>query len=223
MKRTPIKDRVLPNYTRGEETANMITHIVGGGAGIAVLTMGIIISALNKSGISLASSIVYGFSMIALYSVSSVYHGLRHPTGKRVMQVIDHCTIYFLILGTYLPIILAGIMPVSPLAAWLLLAGQTALASLGVTFTAIDHNKYKVLSMSCYIVMGWLVALAPDIALSAIGKTGFMWLLGGGIVYTVGAILYAIGRKRRFFHTVFHVFTVLAGCMQAVCVLFYVL
>ena len=143
MKRTPISERVLPNYTRGEEIANMVTHIVGGGLGVIILFMCVIAAALKDNLWGVAGSIVYGFSMIALYTVSGVYHGLKPCFGKKVMQVVDHCTIYLLIAGTYTPILLSAMRPVYPKIAWFVLIAEWLLAGLGAVFTAIDHNKYK--------------------------------------------------------------------------------
>ena len=105
MERTPLINRTLPNYTKGEECMNMITHIVGGGLSIFILVICIITAAAHHNVWGVVSGAIYGFCLIALYSVSSVYHGLRTDTSKKVMQVIDHCTIYFLIAGTYTPIL----------------------------------------------------------------------------------------------------------------------
>ena len=106
-KRIRLRDRLLPDYTRGEEIMNMVTHIVGGGIGIIALVACVIKAVLGDNVLGVVGSAIYGGTMIALYAVSSVYHGLRPSTGKKVMQVIDHCTIYFLICGTYTPILLS--------------------------------------------------------------------------------------------------------------------
>ena len=223
MKRTPLKHRLLPEYTRGEEIANMITHIVGGAVGIAVLVLSIIIAAKNKNNWAVAGAIVYGTSMICVYAVSSIYHGLRPCMGKKVMQVIDHCTIYFLIAGTYSPILLSAIRPEHPLICWIVFGLQWLLAAVGVTFTAIDHKKFSKLSMVCYIGMGWLIIFALKATISVIGVRGFLLLLGGGISYTIGAVLYVIGKKKKYFHTVFHVFVDIGSILQALCIMLYVI
>ena len=223
MTRTPLKERILPNYTRGNEIANMVTHIVGGAAGIAVLLLSIFISLVHSNVWGLVSGIIYGASMICLYTVSSVYHGMLPCMGKKVMQVIDHCTIYFLIAGTYTPILLSAIRPVYPVTAWLVFAAEWGLAAFATVFTAIDHKKYGKLSMLCYIGMGWFIVLALKPTLAVMGCTGFMWLLAGGISYTVGAILYGLGKKHSVLHTVFHVFVDIGSILQAVCILAFVL
>ena len=120
MKRTKLRDRKLPDYTRGEELFNMISHIVGGALGVVALVLCVLVSARKGDAWSIAGSIIYGVSLILLYTMSSVYHGLRHEMAKKVMQVIDHCTIYFLIAGTYTPILLSAIRIVSPSVAWTL-------------------------------------------------------------------------------------------------------
>ena len=151
MTRTKLKDRQLPNYSKNEELFNMVSHIVGGAVGIAGMVLCIIRSVLNHNGFGLAGSIVFGVSMILLYTVSSVYHGLHASMGKRVMQVVDHCTIYVLISGTYTPLLLSAMRPIDPVASWVLFGIVWALAAVGIAFTAIDLNKYKVFSMVCYM------------------------------------------------------------------------
>ena len=201
----------------------MVTHIVGGAAGIAVLLLSIFISVFHSNIWGLVSGIIYGFSMICLYTVSSVYHGLLPCMGKKVMQVIDHCTIYFLIAGTYTPILLSAIRPAYPVVAWVVFGAEWALAAFAAVFTAIDHKKYGKLSMLCYIGMGWFIILALKPTLAVLGRDGFMWLLAGGISYTVGAILYGLGKKHSVLHTVFHVFVDVGSILQAVCILAYAL
>lgn len=223
MTRTPLKQRVLPDYTRGNEIANMATHIVGGAVGIAVLLISIFVSVYHRNVWGLVGGIIYGASMICLYSVSSVYHGLLPCMGKKVMQVIDHCTIYFLIAGTYTPILLAAMRPVYPVTAWVVFAAEWGLAAFAAVFTAIDHKRFGRLSMLCYIGMGWFIIFALKPTIAVMGWSGFLWLLAGGIAYTAGAVLYGIGKKRSIFHTVFHVFVVIGSIMQAVSILLYVL
>ena len=223
MTRTPLCQRTLPNYTRANELANMTTHIVGGAFGVIILALAIFISIIHKNPWSLVGSIIYGLSMIALYSVSSVYHGLKPCYGKKVMQVVDHCTIYLLIAGTYTPILLSSIRPQFPEIAWVILVSEWLLASVAAVFTAIDHERYKKFSMICYIGMGWLIIFALKPTLICVGFTGFMLLLLGGISYTIGAVLYSIGKKNPVYHTVFHLFVNLGSILQALCILIYVI
>ena len=202
---------------------NMVTHIIGGGLGILILTLCLLKAILGKNTPGIIGSAVYGFTMVALYAMSSIYHGLRPSTGKKVLQVIDHCTIYFLICGTYTPILLSAFLPVYPALCWGLLAVEWALAILAATLTAIDLKKYNVFSMICYIAMGWGIILFLPQTIHVLTKGGFLLLLSGGIAYTLGAILYGIGSKARWFHSVFHIFVVLGSILQFLAILFYAL
>ena len=222
-KRIKLRDRLLPSYSRGEEIMNMVTHIVGGGLGVLALVACLIKAILGGNALSIVGAAIYGGTMVCLYAVSSVYHGLRPSTGKKVMQIIDHCTIYFLICGTYTPILLAGFVPVYPVLGWGLLGAEWALAILAATLTAIDLKKYNVFSMICYILMGWGIIFFLPQALAVLTKPGFLILLGGGIAYTLGAILYGIGSKTPWFHSVFHIFVVLGSFLQALAIILYVL
>lgn len=223
MKRTKLCDRLLPIYSGGEECFHMVSHIVGGGIGVLVLVAGIFISIFRQDVWALVTSIIYGVSLILLYTMSSVYHGLHSPMAKKVMQVLDHCTIYFLIAGTYTPITLCAIRRVSPLWAWLLFGLVWGLAALAMTLTAIDLKKYACFSMICYIGMGWCVVIAVKPTMQAIAPAGLALLLAGGIAYTIGAVLYGLGKKRKWMHAVFHLFVVVGSVLHALCVLIYVL
>jgi len=223
MVRTPLRERTLPAYTRGEEITNMVTHIVGAVFGMAVLIAGLILAASHHDPWAIVGCCFYGLTMLLLYTVSSVYHGLPDSTGKRVMQVIDHCTIYALIAGTYTPILLAAIRPAHPALAWTLFGCEWGLGLTAAALTAIDLKKYAAASMACYITMGWLIVPALKPTVAALGKSGFLWLLAGGVAYTAGAVLYGIGKKKRYYHSVFHIFVVLGSLLQAVCILRYVL
>ena len=223
MKRTKLSDRTLPDYTRGEEIMNMVTHIVGGTLGIAALTLCVIRAALNGNVYGVFTSAIYGAMLVIMFTISSVYHGLRPNMGKKVMQVIDHCTIYFLIAGTYTVIVLSAIRPVYPVLGWCLFGLEWALVSLATTLTAIDLKKYNVFSMICYIGMGWAILPFWRQTANVLTQAGFLWLLFGGIAYTIGAVLYGIGSKKRWMHSVFHIFVVLGALLQFFAILFYAL
>ncbi len=201
----------------------MVSHIVGGGFGVIALVVCVLLPAMRGNGWGVVSGAIYGSSMILLYTMSSVYHGLHHPMAKKVMQVLDHCTIYFLIGGTYTPILLCGLRKDYPGWAWALFGIVWGLAAMATTFTAIDLKKYSVLSMCCYIGMGWCIVLAADKAISAIPLAGLLWLLAGGIAYTIGAILYGLGKSHRYMHSIFHLFVVAGSILQFICIVFYIL
>jgi hemolysin III len=185
--------------------------------------MCILISFFKNSLIGLFSSIVFGTSMIALYTVSSVYHGLRGGTAKKVFQVIDHCTIYFLIAGTYTPMLLCSLIKVNPVAAWSTFAIVWGLTALAVTLNAIDLKKYKVFSMISYVVVGWAILPSVTLMFDAIGSQGFSLLLGGGLLYTAGVIFYAFGSKKRYFHSIFHLFVLAGSIAHSLSVMFFVI
>ena len=145
-KRTPLKERSFPNYTRGEEIANMVTHIVGGAVAIAITVLCIIMAASHGNVWGVVSSSIYGGTMIVMFTVSSVYHGLHKNTGKQVMRIIDHCDIYFLIAGTYTPILLCAIRPLNPAMAWTIFGVEWALAAIAVTLNAVDLKRFEKVS-----------------------------------------------------------------------------
>ena len=221
--RTPLAQRTLPVYTHGEEIFNFVSHVVGGGLAVVMLVLCVVRASIHHNPWAIVSSVVYGLSMICVYTISSVYHGLRPLRAKKVLQILDHCTIYFLIFGSYLPILLCSIRPVSPISAWVFFGSILAIMALAVTFTAIDLKKYRVLSMACYIGLGWCIVFAAPVALRAIPIPGLIWLLAGGIAYTVGAILYGLGVHKRYMHAVFHLFVILGSVLQFVCIYFYVI
>ena len=220
-KRIKLSVRILPTYTRGEEIMNMVTHIVGGAFGIAATALCILRAALQANSWALWACALYGATLIAMYTISSVYHGLHPSMGKKVMQVIDHCAIYFLIAGTYTAVVLSALRPHFPALAWGLFIFEWGLAALATTLTAIDLKKYNVFSMLCYIGMGWAVIPFWRQTMQALTYPGFLLLLSGGIAYTIGAVLYGIGAKRAWMHSVFHIFVVLGSLLQFFAILFY--
>lgn len=223
MKRTKLIDRKLPSYCKGEEIMNMVTHIVGCSVGFIALLLCLFRTIPTGSVADIIGVCIYGGAMILLYAISSVYHGLHPSTGKKVMQIIDHCAIYFLIAGTYTPILISAIIPRAPLVGWTLLFLEWGLASLATALTAIDLKKYNVFSMICYIFMGWCIIFFLPLAVQLLTKSGFALLLAGGITYTVGAILYGVGVKVKWMHSVFHIFVVAGSFLQFLAIFLYVL
>ena len=223
MKRTKLADRALPIYSREEELLNTVTHAVGSVMGVIVLFLCVARGAASGSLPAVIASTVYGLSMIALYTMSSVYHGMPPCFGKKVMQVLDHCTIYLLIAGSYTPVLVCSMIPVFPAVGWGLLVFVWALAIIAATLTAIDLKAYRVFSMICYIGMGWAIVFFIPQLLQAVPIKGFALLLAGGIAYTVGAVLYGLGRTKPWMHSVFHICVVLGSLLQFLCIYRYVL
>ena len=213
----------LPPYSRGEEICNMVTHIVGGAFGIAALVLCVIAAALHRNVWGIVSGAIYGVCMILLFTMSSVYHGLTHEKGKRVLRVLDHCTIYVLIAGTYTPIVLSSLRVRYPPLAWTIFGVVWAAAILGITLTAVNMKKFKVFSMITYLVMGWCIVGCFSKVVETIGKNGMIFIFLGGVFYTIGAVLYLIGKKRNtpYIHSVFHVFVLAACILQFFAILLY--
>lgn len=224
MRRTKLKDRVLPKYTKGEEIFNMTSHIVGASLGVIATVLCIVISAIHKNAYGIASSIVYGISLIVLYTMSSIYHGLSpRIMGKKVMQVLDHCTIFLLIAGSYTPFTLCTFRNYSPLIGWTMFDLIWGAAILGIVLNAIDLKRYKIFSMICYLLMGWAIIFRADLLPKLLPTNALILLVSGGIAYTLGAVLYGVGVKHKYMHSVFHLFILLGSILQFFCILLYVL
>ncbi len=222
MQRTNLASRTLPDYTRGEERFNMISHIVGGGMGLAATVLCVVAAALEGNGYGVVSGAIFGGSMVALYTISSVYHGLHGGTGKKVMQILDHCTIYFLIAGTYTPFCLCTIRQHDPALGWGTFGFVWALAVVGIVLNAIDLKGFQKVSMVLYLGMGWCIILTGKLIVQLLGGAGFALLVGGGVAYTVGAVFYGLGHKKRYIHSVFHLFCLVGSGLHILCILFYV-
>ena len=224
MKRIKLEDRILPKYTKGEEIFNMTSHIVGVIFGIVAITLCIITSAIHKNTYGVVSSSIYGTTIIILYTMSSVYHGLSPKCkGKKVLQILDHCTIFLLIAGSYTPFALCTFREYSTATGWTILGIIWAMAILGIVLNAIDLRKYRAFSMICYLTMGWAIIFKASLLPKLLGTNGTILLVSGGIIYTVGTIFYGLGRKIKYMHSLFHIFILIGSILQFFCILFYVL
>ncbi len=214
----------IPNYTKGEEVFNMVTHIVGGaGIGITATVLCVIFGAIHRNPWAVVSSAIYGAMIIVLYTMSSIYHGLSpRLTAKKVFRVIDHCSIFLLIAGTYTPIALTSIRPVYPTTGWVVFGVVWGVAVLGIVANALSIEKFKVFSMICYIGLGWCIVFAWKKTVACIDFWGIFLLLAGGVAYTVGAVLYGIGKRKRYMHSIFHIFVCIGTLLQFFCILFFV-
>lgn len=202
----------------------MVSHIVAAVCGIAALVLGIVISALKGNGYGVAGSIVFGVTLLLLYTMSSIYHGLNPKLmAKKVFQVIDHCSIFLLIAGSYTPFTLCTLREYSPALGWSIFGVIWGAALLGVVFNSIDLKKFKVFSMVCYLAMGWLIIFSARILLNSLGVVGFSLLVLGGVVYTVGAVLYGKGKNHKWMHSVFHLCCLLGSVLHILCVLLFVI
>ncbi len=223
MARTRLRDRILPPYTKGEEIFNMVSHIVGGALGITSTVLCVIFAALHHNGIGVVSGAIFGAMMIILYTMSSIYHGLRPNLAKKVFQIFDHCSIFLLIAGTYTPFALCVLRQHSQALGWSIFGVIWGLAVLGIVLKSIDIKMFEVVSFILYICMGWCIIFTAKIVYGIIGSTGFGLLLAGGIAYTMGAIMYCFTSKLRYIHSIFHIFVVIGSLLHFLCVLLFVM
>ena len=213
----------LHSYTRAEELFNIITHIVGGGLGLVALLACVIVAAFHQNVMGVVSGIIYGFAVILLFTMSSIYHGLNIGLPKKVFRVLDHCTIYVLIAGTYTPVVLGSFRQVFPVDAWVIFGVIWGLALLGITLTAIDRKKFMPFAITCYLGMGWMVIFRVNRVVEVLGVTFFVLLAVGGALYTIGVLFYALGRKVKFMHSVFHLFVIAASILHSIAIAAFVM
>ena len=224
MNRVKLADRVLPTYSKGEEIFNMVSHIIGGALGVVALVLCVIFSALHNNVYGVIASSIYGTSLILLYTMSSIYHGLNPKRkAKKVFQVLDHCSIYLLIAGSYTPFALCTLREYSTALGWTIFGVIWFVAILGIILNSIDIKKFRVFSMICYLVMGWCIVFKINLLPELLGTAGFVLLLLGGLAYTIGAILYGLGKKHKYMHSVFHLFILLGSLLQFFTILLYVM
>ena len=209
----------VPKYTLGEEITNSITHGLGVLFGVTILVLTIIMAAHNHNAVGVVAASIYGVSMIVMFLMSCLYHAMSPRIGaKKVFRVIDHCDIYLFIAGSYTPFCISLIGGAT---GWTLFGIIWGCAILGVLLNSINLEKFKYISIALYLIMGWMVIISFNSLYNAIPTRGLILLLTGGIIYTLGAILYGLGKKVRYMHSVFHLF-VLAGCIiQSFSILFY--
>lgn len=207
----------INNYTVGEEIANAISHGVGAGLGIAGTVVAIVAAAKHAGAMTVVSVSLYGASLIILYLISTLYHALTAYGGKKVFQILDHCTIFLLIFGTYIPVCLSLIRGA---AGWVLFGIIAGCTVLGIVFNAIDMKRWKTVSLILYIIMGWAVVFSGKVVLAKIPKSGLIYLLGGGLLYTFGVIFYRM-KQRKYSHFIWHLFVLGGSILHYFFILFY--
>ena len=214
-----MKKITIPKYTLGEEILNSISHGFGVALGIVALVLTIIFSAKDHNTIGIVSSCIYGTTMIIMYLISCIYHALSPKLkAKKVFRVLDHCDIYLFIAGCYTPYCLSLI---GGSTGWIIFAIIWTCAVIGVILNAINLEKFQIPSMIMYLLMGWMIIFSYDSISALLPTPGLVLLILGGISYTLGAILYGIGAKKRYFHSAFHFFVLLGSTLQFFSILFY--
>ena len=211
-----MKKNLKNRYTLGEEIFNSISHGAGTLLAIGGTAVLIVLSAIYSTPWAVVSSAIYGASLIILYTMSTLYHAITNNTAKKFFRIMDHNTIFFLIAGTYTPITLA-IM--GGALGWVLFGIVWGAAAVGIVFNSIDLEKFSKPSIVCYVLMGWVVSFAIKPLIEATSAVFLIFLLLGGIFYTLGIIFYAI-KKIKYFHSVWHLFTVAGSVFHYFAILY---
>lgn len=205
----------LPNYSKRDEIINSLTHLVGFVFGLGLLIFFIIFS--NTKNLKIGYMIpyfVYVISMMLVFGVSTIYHSAKLKSkAKAVLRVIDHSDIYFLIFGTYLPLCLYGITNTTVMITAIILQSVFMIAGIVLNVIPIDNNIMKLIAYIIYVIDGWLMLFLYPFGIG-MDFYVFLFVLLGGVIYTIGAILYAIGKKKIYFHSIFHVFVLLGAITQ---------
>lgn len=211
-------EKIKRSQTRGEEIANTISHGLGAVLALsfaAPLAVRGILSGSAKAGFSLTA---YAFSLVLLYTASAVYHGVRDPKVKRALRIMDHCSIFVLILGTYVPM---SLLVVGGRTGWMLFLTNTTLAVVGIVLNTIDLKRFDKVSLALYALMGWLVVLAIRAIIATLPPLGLALLAGGGVAYTAGIVFYKAQGK--YMHFVWHLFVLAGSVLQFICIALYCL
>lgn len=193
-------------YTRKENLMNAITHGIGALLAVAALVILIVFASIYGDAWHIVSFTIYGVSLVLLFTVSTLYHSLTGYKAKKVFQIMDHSSIYILIAGTYTPILLTALRSSR---GWVIFGIIWGMAIIGVSIQPFIINKHNILSTLIYIVMGWMIVTQFNQLIRVIPKISLIFLMVGGILYTLGAVLYLI-KKIPYNHGIWHIF-VLAG------------
>ena len=216
-----LKEKIkIPKYTLGEELVSAISHGIGGLLSIAGLVLCVVFSAMHHNVYAVVSSAIYGSTSIILYTMSTLYHSLKVNNAKRVFRIIDHCSIFLLIAGTYTPYALVALPKAL---GWTIFGIEWGCAIIGIVLNSIDLKKFKKISMALYLIMGWMIIISFKTLLNSIDIAGIYMMLTGGGLYTIGAIFYGVGKKKKYMHSVFHMFVLAASILFFFSIFFYVI
>ncbi|MDR3292989.1 MAG: hemolysin III family protein [Clostridiales bacterium] len=215
MKFTKNSERALPAYTKKEELFNSRSHLFCLPFCFAIFVVCTVTAGKYGGGFRMAAATVYGLCVIALYLASGLYHGATDPRIKRILQTIDHCTVYFMIAGTYTPFLFA-LSLTSPTIAYVMLGIEWGVTLIAATLTAIDIHKFRTFSKICYSLLTWLVVIAIKPTVASMPPLGSAFLFAGTTAYSVGMLFFALGIKKRRMHNVFHVFIILGTALHAI-------
>ncbi len=209
---------LVERYSMGEEIAHAVTHGVGVLLSIGGLAVLVAFSTLYGNAWHITSSSIYGATLILLYSSSTLYHGITHEKAKRVLRKLDHAAIFLLIAGTYTPFTLVNLR--GPWG-WTLFGLVWGIALAGMVLELACRKRYRWLSLSLYLGLGWLVLVAIKPMLSSVETGGLLLLLAGGLCYSLGVIFY-VWKRLAYHHAVWHLFVLAGSVLHFFSVLFYV-
>ena len=198
----------LPFYTVLEEVLNAATH--GIGVVFGIISFALLLSAAPKDFFSLLCVCTYGVTMFLLYSISTLYHALGICKAKKVLRILDHCSIFLMIAGTYTPVCFFKLGKLG----LIILIFIWSIAILGIVLNSVNLKKYSKFSSFCYIAMGWAIIFGIKPLIESITSKQFWLLVGGGICYTIGFIFYALGKKVRYVHSLWHLFVLAGSILQ---------
>ena len=194
----------IPSYSMGEEISNAVSHGFGAILSAAALVLMLVRA---RGALAVTAAALFGSVMILLYTMSCLYHALPPSlSGKRVLRVLDHCNVFLLVFGTYIP---ASLLVVCGVRGWVLFSVVAFLTLLGIVFTVINMERFQTAAVICQLLSGWSILIGASDLLNTAGVQGFVWMIAGGVLYSIGAILYGMGKRRMYFHSVFHVFCLL--------------
>ena len=206
-------------YTLKEEIAHVVTHGFGAVLSIAGLSWMLYLSLKVDDPWRIAASLVYGVSLIALFTASALFHSAHSHSKRHIFELLDHCAIYVLIAGSYTPFLLVSMRDGT---GWLLFGTIWALATAGIITQLWFGDKYPKLKLASYLVMGWLVMLVLPKVISAAGLSAFLWLLAGGLFYTIGVAFY-VRKHVVYSHEIWHLFVLAGGVCHFLAVVLHVL
>lgn len=206
-------------YPPLEEKINVTTHAFGLLLSLVALVFLLIRAYVHGNTRSIVSFAVFGLSLVFLYAVSTLYHSAKKPESRSRLRIYDHASIYVLIAGTYTPFTL---ITLNGTTGWVIFGISWGLAISGIILKLFFTGKYHLLSTLMYIFMGWVIVFAINPLIENLSSPGLLWLLAGGVAYTVGAVLYSV-RKIRFNHTIFHIFVLIGSFSHFMSVYFHVL
>ena len=215
------KERIsIPSYTLSEELINSISHGVAAAFSIWGLVM-LIIKASKEGAMAVTTVTLFGTTMILLYTISCIYHALSpRITGKKILRVIDHCNVFLLVFGTIIPIALVGMKGVC---GWVYFGIVGFVTLLGIIFSAVDVDKNEKIEVVCHLVNGWSAILFIKPLIAGVGVTGLIFIILGGVMYSIGALLYGLGSKKKYMHSVFHFFCIAGSIFHYLAIYLYVL